>query len=257
MNRPTRSGRVGANLPAARTGETMEHDDWTRAAQEECRRLLILLDELTPEEWRAPTDCEGWDVHAMVAHLAGAAQWAATLREMRRQMRAGKHLLPDADSVDGMNEVQVRERAERTPTELVAELAEAAPRAVRARARLPRVVRALPVPFGPPLGTKPLGYLMDRILTRDVWLHRVDLCRATDRPLELTAGHDGRIIADVVDEWAALHDQPYALTLTGPAGGRWQHGDGGEAIEVDAVEFCRILSGRAPGTGLLTTRVNF
>jgi hypothetical protein len=34
-------------------------------------------------------------------------------------------------------------------------------------------------------------------------------------------------------------------------------GDGGEYIELDAVEFCRILSGRAKGTGLLSTEVPF
>jgi hypothetical protein len=64
-----------------------------------------------------------------------------------------------------------------------------------------------------------------------------------------------RIVADVVAEWARGHGQPYRLTLTGPAGGSWSAG--GEEISLDAVEFCRILSGRAPGTGLLTSAVPF
>ena len=38
------------------------------------------------------------------------------------------------------------------------------------------------------------------ILTRDTWMHRVDISRATGRDLVLTAEHDGRIVADVVDE---------------------------------------------------------
>jgi hypothetical protein len=102
-----------------------------------------------------------------------------------------------------------------------------------------------------------LGHVFDVILTRDTWLHRVDLARATERPLELTAAHDGRIVADVVAEWARRHGEPFALHLTGPAGGRFVHGGGGPELSLDAVEFCRILSGRAPGEGLLTRQVPF
>jgi uncharacterized protein (TIGR03083 family) len=235
----------------------MNHAAWTQAADEEYRRLLDLLAGLDADEWRAPTDCAGWDVHAMVAHLAGGAQWAASIREMLRQQRKGRPLLPDADLVDAMNELQVKERADRTAAQLLEELAGIAPAAVRFRSRLPRVMRALPIPFGPPLGTKPLGYLTDCILTRDAWLHRIDICRATGRSPLLTAAHDGRIVDDVADEWAALHGEPFELVLTGPAGRHRHRGAGGEVIEIDAVEFCRVLSGRAPGSGLLATRVNF
>jgi uncharacterized protein (TIGR03083 family) len=235
----------------------MGHADWMRAAGEEYDRLLDLLADLDAAAWAAPTDCTGWDVRAMVAHLAGAAQWAASVRELLRQQRRGRPLLPDADTVDAMNALQVHERAEHAPARLLAELRSIAPRAVRARTRLPASVRALPVPFGPPLGTKPLGYLYDRILTRDAWLHRIDICRATGRSLLLTADHDGRIVDDVVAEWARLHGQPFALELSGPAGGRWREGRDGDHLALDAVEVCRILSGRAPGSGLLATPVAF
>lgn len=113
------------------------------------------------------------------------------------------------------------------------------------------------MPFGPPLGTRPLGYLMDRIFTRDAWLHRLDICRATGRSPELTTDHDGRLVADIVQEWAKTHGQPYRLTLSGPAGGSWSSGSGGKQIELDAVEFARVLSGRAAGSGLLATQVPF
>lgn len=257
MSRPTSAGGADAVSGNGDGPGTMAYEAWMRVAAEEYRRLVELLGDLDDDAWTAPTDCTGWDVRAMVAHLAGAARSAASVRELYRQQRLGKRLLPDADGIDGINEVQVRERADRTPAELRAELAEFGPRAVRARARPPRVVRALPIPFGPPLGTKPLGYLLGRILTRDAWLHRVDICRAVGRTPQLTTDHDGRIVADVAAEWAQLHGQPYELVLSGPAGGRWSRGAGGERIEVDALEFCRILSGRATGPGLLTTRVNF
>jgi uncharacterized protein (TIGR03083 family) len=156
-----------------------------------------------------------------------------------------------------MNAVQVQERADAVPDRLRRDLAATGARAVRRRSSLPAAVRALPIPFGPPLGTRPLGYLMDRIYTRDAWMHRVDISRATGRPLVLTADHDGRIVADVVAEWAHTHGQPYRLTLTGPAGGSWSAGSAGEEISLDAVEFCRILSGRAAGGGLLAHAVPF
>jgi hypothetical protein len=101
------------------------------------------------------------------------------------------------------------------------------------------------------------GYLIDVILTRDPWMHQVDIARATGRPLHLTADHDAVLVADVVAEWADRHGQAYVLHLTGPAGGRWSAGSGVPDLQLDAVEFCRIVSGRGTGEGLLNTRVPF
>jgi uncharacterized protein (TIGR03083 family) len=235
----------------------MRHRDWMAAAEEEYRRLGALLDRLDDDDWRRPTDCEEWDVRQMVAHLVGAAEATASVREVRRQLKLGRRLRPGEPEVDGINEVQVRERADHTPEQLRHDLADAGARGVRRRRSLPAPLRAVPIPFGPPLGTKPLGYLMDRIYTRDAWMHRIDIARTTGRELLLTPDHDGRIVADVVDEWARAHGQPYRLTLTGPAGGSWSAGHAGEEITLDAVEFCRILSGRSPGGGLLTHAVPF
>ena len=102
-----------------------------------------------------------------------------------------------------------------------------------------------------------LGYLVDVILTRDTWMHRVDIARATGRSMVVTADHDGVLVADVVEEWADRHGLPFTLHLEGPAGGTWSRGSGGPEYRLDAVEFCRILSGRAPGDGPLTTEVPF
>jgi hypothetical protein len=102
-----------------------------------------------------------------------------------------------------------------------------------------------------------MGYLLDVILTRDPWMHRVDIARATGREIELTLEHDGPIIADVVAEWARRHGKPFTLTLTGPVSGEYVSGERGEHITGDAVEFCRTLSGRAPGVGLLSQEVPF
>ena len=105
-----------------------------------------------------------------------------------------------------------------------------------------------------------LGYLIDTIYLRDLWMHRVDVAVALGRPLELRADHDGRIVADVVAEWARRHAQSFVLDLTGPAGGSYSHHPEHPSVErvsLDAVEFCRILAGRASATGVLTTVVPF
>lgn len=235
----------------------MRHADWMAAAEEEYARLLVVLRHLTDDEWRLPTVCEGWDVRAMVAHLVGAAEATASLREMRRQQQLGRLRMPGAPDVDGINAVQVAEREQATPDQLVTALEDASRRGVRRRRRLPAPVRAIPVPFGPPLGVRSVGYLMDRIYTRDAWLHRMDIAAATGREPLLTPVHDGRIVADVVAEWMGEHDEPFRLTLTGPAGGSWARGGAGEELTLDAVDFCRTLSGRLPGTGLLAHPVPF
>jgi hypothetical protein len=107
-----------------------------------------------------------------------------------------------------------------------------------------------------------IGFLIDVILTRDPWMHRLDLARAIGQTAVLTADHDGVIVADIVAEWARRHGQSYRLELTGPSGGSWNSGSDGEEIVMDAADFCRIISGR-PGpegdspSGLLTTQVPF
>ena len=113
------------------------------------------------------------------------------------------------------------------------------------------------MPIGTPEGRINLGYLTDHIFTRDLWIHRVDICRATGREMTLTAAHDGRVVADVVADWADRHGRPFTLILEGPAGGAYRRGSGGEELRLDAVDFCRIVSGRAEGTGLLATKVLF
>jgi uncharacterized protein (TIGR03083 family) len=221
-------------------------------------RFLDLLRSLTPDEWRRPTECEPWDVRAMASHVLAEAESHSSLREMAHQMRAYRKA-KSAPMIDAMTGLQVRDRADLTPDEIVARFQHAVPRSVRARRRMPGLVRRMRMKIDPPFEKERwrLSYLMDVIYTRDSWMHRGDISRATGRDVALTPEHDGRIVADVVAEWSRRHDQSFTLTLTGPAGGTFASGDDGEHIELDAVEFARILSGRVKGTGLLTTEVPF
>ncbi len=229
-------------------------------AATENQRVLDQLRALGDDDWLKPTDCPAWDVRALAAHVLGGMEAFASVGEFAHQMRAGRKAAGDRPFIDGMTDVQVRERADLSREQLLARLADVGPRVARSRGRVPGLLRRMPLKQDLPGGTEEtwtMGYLLDVILTRDTWMHRVDIARATSRPLAVTSDHDGRIIADVVAEWARRHGRPFTLHLQGAAGQSFTGGVGGEEITIDAVEFCRILSGRATGPGLLTQEVPF
>jgi len=92
----------------------------------------------------------------------------------------------------------------------------------------------------------------------DTWMHRMDTARAVDVKAVLTPEHDGRIVADIVADWARRHGKPFELMLAWPAGGSYRSGTSGERLHLEAVEFCRLLSGRdGGGEGLLATFTPF
>ena len=76
--------------------------------------------------------------------------------------------------------LQVAEHASLSTAELTRALHETAPRALAARRATTPELRATPYRLDIP-GEHgwTLGYLLDVIHTRDPWLHRVDVCRAT------------------------------------------------------------------------------
>ena len=231
-------------------------------ARTENGRMAELLRSLTPDDWGRPTDCPAWDVRAMAGHVLGMTETFTGLARFVATMVAGQRAAGNGPAIDGITAVQVKANAGLSTADLVRRMEVAGPRQARWRGRR-RLMRAIPsteeLPEG---GTERwrLGFVLDTILTRDTWMHRVDITRATGRPLELTTEHDGRIVADVVREWAARHGQPFRLQLTGSAGGAFAGGTHPSSAEhrvLDAVEFCRIVSGRAPGQGLLGQRVPF
>ena len=220
--------------------------------------LFELLEALEPQDWRQPTVCEGWDVADMVRHLLGAAKATASMWEGARQMILGVRSRDEhgGSYLDALNHLQVHEHREVGPQELLAQLKHTAPKAVRGRMRLPKAFGGIPIPV-PSGGSTPegapsrltVGELYAVTYTRDTWLHRTDIARATGLAIELDPDDDGRIVEDVVIEWARHHGRPFELTLAGPAGGHYVAGSGGPHLEYDPVDFCWILSGRAePGT---------
>lgn len=225
-------------------------------AATEYDRVVTLLAELTPEQWSARTDCTEWDVRAMAGHMLGMVQMVSSIPEtLRQQAQANKRTKRDGgEMIDSLTALQVEKNQHLTTDQLFEEYRRLAPKAVRFRSRAPRFIRSQTLPNDDEWWT--MGYLFDVILTRDPFLHRVDICGATGAQMTATADHEGVIVDDVVREWAGRHGSDYDLELTGPAGGRWQRGQA-ERLTIDAFEFCRALSGRAPASGLLETQVPF
>ncbi|MDP9778180.1 uncharacterized protein (TIGR03083 family) [Nakamurella flavida] len=221
----------------------------------ENRKFLEQLHSLDTHDWSRPTACDRWDVRAVAAHVVGGAAGQISPREFLRQVRAGRPLMEQIGAQywwDGMNEIQVRERSTLPTADLIAEWERNAERARAARTRMPRLITRLPLLNLPaPVGRQPLAYLFDIGFTRDVWAHRMDIAAATDRPMDLDPAHDGRIVADIVAEWAATHGEPFVVELTGPAGGTYTSGSGGETVSLDALDLVAVLSGRAQGEGVL------
>jgi uncharacterized protein (TIGR03083 family) len=220
-------------------------------------RFHAQIDGLHPDEWERATDCAGWDVRAVAVHVLGSARAQASVRELVRQVRAGRRSGAKRWR-DRANAAQLAEGAGLAPADLPDAWAVASYRALHTRQRIPASLLRLPLlPLGQVdgvrFGWKPVGYLYGIGFTRSVWMHRLDIAAAVGREPQLSPEHDGRIVADLVAEWATTHSEPFTLRLTGPAGGQFvrERGDAAQAVEIDAVEFARILSGRAEGDGLL------
>jgi uncharacterized protein (TIGR03083 family) len=233
----------------ARAIPLLTPDQVAEAATAELQASLALLEQLDQQDWARPTDCAGWSVHDLMAHMVGQYQSGANpLVYLRRHRRAHRRY-PALSRLDADNRQQIDDLGGQSGPELVAMLAAIGPKSIRARRRVPALLRRQHIGRmypEEPLADDRLSYVLDVLGLRDPWMHRVDLARATGRPLTFGA-HDRVIVAQVVAELGRLWDgPPVRLELTGPAGGRWTLGDGGPVatVRADAVAYLRALSGR-------------
>jgi uncharacterized protein (TIGR03083 family) len=217
--------------------------------------MLRLLEGLDPEEWALPTDCAPWTVRDMVAHVVGNTEESVSPARMVRDVAVSLRRHPRMDRLDALNQVQVEDRKRWSGAQLTRRLAQLRPQRLRLRTRLPGIVRRLPLPpgFSLPADLRQVGYALDVIYIRDLWMHRVDICLATGRDLAL-GQHDHEVVRQVIADLARTWDDPQVvLELTGPAGGRWQLGStpqrlpsdvGIATAQADTVDYLRCLSGR-------------
>jgi uncharacterized protein (TIGR03083 family) len=213
-----------------------------------------LVAALGQADFDQPTHNTGWRVRDVVAHVAGQYEELARIVTFLRRLRTGRRRYPDRIVLDAHNQVQIDELAGLPPAELVARLGRYGPAGMRAVRRIPGLVRRLPSTLffpEPPLPDKTLGYLFDVLTSRDTWMHRLDIARATGRPF--TVGeHDRYIVAQVLRDLGRRWGGPaVTLELTGPAGGVWTVGTGAtvDTVRADTVEVMLHLSGR-PGLTL-------
>ena len=205
--------------------QPLTHREAMALQARELELTVTMLRSLDEGDWESQTDCPEWDVRTMYQHVLGACEAGASMRENAHQMRLGyAHRRRHGGPLEAaLSNVQVREREELEPHEIVTRLEQISDKAIRGRSRTPGLFRNhLSIAIDGPVHEKwKLGYLIDTIYLRDLWMHRVDTSHATGRPLELSSEHDGRLIADVVAEWARRHARPFALDLDGPAGGNF------------------------------------
>lgn len=212
------------------------------------RRFMTLIESLHADDWSKPTACTAWNVHDMVAHQAGGYASGTSYKEMIRQYTSKPK--PGQLPEDAINDLQVGERKSRTPAELIAELKQIGEVAARNWAYGFNAIKWIHTPH-PVGGFMSIRHLMWVTHSRDTWMHRLDICRAANRPFEQTREHDGRIVELVVLDTAKkltkkLNGQAITLSLTGIAGGIWQIGKGSPVaeMEMDALDFNIFASGR-------------
>ncbi|RZT83435.1 uncharacterized protein (TIGR03083 family) [Pseudonocardia sediminis] len=133
----------------------MDREQIRLAVEAERMGLADLLDDLSPEDWRTPSLCQGWTVREVVAHLTHATRLSApaAVGAMVRARFDVNRMIGDA----------ARARAAQfEPAELVAQLRETAGSARR------------------PPGTKPADPLVDLLV------HGQDVARPLhrDRPMD-------------------------------------------------------------------------
>ncbi|WP_327010158.1 maleylpyruvate isomerase family mycothiol-dependent enzyme [Dactylosporangium sp. NBC_01737] len=212
-----------------------------------------MLRGLRGEDWRRATDCTAWDVRTVVSHLVAQCEDGISLPTLLRRELAGRRRHPQLSGVDAHMAVQVAEHLGDAGPDLVDRFATQWPRAVRARQRRPGVLRPVPIDLGiPGVPRAPLSYLLDVIYNRDLWMHRVDLTRATGQPF-IVGAHDGHIVAQAIRDLASRWSgPPVALERTGDAGGSWIIGAGRPAavVRADAVAYLRALAGRDDAVAL-------
>lgn len=162
------------------------------------RALLGLLRRLPADQFSQPTDLAGWDVHAVVAHVAHLESVLAGGPESTLDVGEPVHV---RGPLGRYCEQGVVARRDRTPGELAEEIRTAATRRVgQLRAHPPRdgSAPADRVPGGTGWSWRTL--LRNRPL--DIWMHEQDVRRAVDLP-------------GGTDTDAALHAVDYLLESLG------------------------------------------
>jgi uncharacterized protein (TIGR03083 family) len=217
----------------------------------EIERVVALLERLDGDDWDQPTDCSEWTVRAMAAHLSGACRGWADWKHFRRQYIFNPYARKGEDLIDGINRCEVADRVNWSTEDVIAEMREYGPKAVKTRQRIPQFICNITLPI-PPLGQVPIRYLLDIIYHRDQWMHRGDICRATGWRMFFTKAYDERVtdlvMLDVAQRFGTRLQGTVDVNITGGIEKTYRFGTKPEAdatITIDVLEFNRRASFRS------------
>ena len=240
------------------------HQEAMTMCAEELQRFIGLIEALGEDDWQKQTACPLWTVQDIVAHQAAHIYGFTSYGRMFGQMNPRllrPYFKKGMSFLDAWNQSQVDLRRDYTPEALIAEIRDSAEQSLKGRDRMfPAFVRGITMPMPGLDQARSPGYVFDLIYTRDMWMHRIDICNATGREMPMDDQHDKRMVALIMRDLAmksrrALHGCSALLKLTGVAGGTYHIGGNGEpeaSIEMDAVEFCILTSGREKAANILT-----
>ena len=219
-------------------------DELLRIGAYQNEQMLRLLRTLDDEEWNAPTDCDRWTVKDIVAHLIGWAECFASFKEFRHQFAASiKRRKELGNPVNAQNEQQVEDRRHLTPEQIIDRFEVALTRFLSFRMNVGKFMHYMPYYDPSIIKYSNIGYISRVIFTRDMFMHRIDIACATNRPVPLER-EDHALMADVLRDWARRHDIDATIDL-GELG-IFVAGQGGRArIVGDAPTFARVMTGRA------------
>jgi uncharacterized protein (TIGR03083 family) len=149
-------------------------DVWWQAIND----FTDLLEELSLEDWSAPTDLPGWDVKAVASHVAHLESILAGAPEETVEVGEPAHVT----GVMGLyTEIGVVTRREASPDAIINEIRSAATaRHTALLADPPTDAAARPEQIFGGVGWDWRTLLRNRPL--DVWMHEQDIRRAVDRP---------------------------------------------------------------------------
>lgn len=226
----------------------MTHSEAMELGRHQLDALVGELKKLDAEDWERPTDCERWSVRDIVAHVLGWMQTLPSPAESIRLRKASFAYRKEMDgSLDSQNEAMVLARRHMSPDRLIAELESAAPKFMTFRKRAGVAIGYVPL-FVNQVGVTNARFLLGQIFTRDHYMHRIDISKATGKEMELGPS-EKRLVRDLARHWGRSSKADARLHLTGPAGGDFVSGTGDRAtITGDAIEFSRLLAKRAEPT---------
>jgi uncharacterized protein (TIGR03083 family) len=210
------------------------------------RGFVAMLESLPHATWNATTVCAPWTVKDISAHVLGWAEALTSFKEMRSQVtRALRRAKEFGNTTDAQNGIQVEDRREASPAELIDRLRVKLPAAATSRRKMARFVHYVPayVPFLG--GVINLGYLLNPIFLRDMVVHTIDISEAAG--IEPALGPAaGRVVRDMIKDWARRYDVAARFDLSGPLGGAFVYGTGHRGTIVGSgVDLIKVFAGRA------------